>query len=299
MKRTIKIICINIILICILIIITELVCCITKKEFLSNATISHLQNMMKVQYSSNSDIQEFRYRYIPTISNNNQKYSSKSPIILMGGSFTYGYGLNDKETFDAQLKRITQRDIYNFGINGGGPKEILITLQNSELMNKITQTPEYIIYTYIPDHKRRMYVPLAFLNANYKPINNYSNLKYYIPNKFIYKSFMYETTMNSLYKYNIIPKERSEMFFNLYMEEINNEIKRRFGDKTKFIILIYYGEESHNWNTIKDMGIKVIDINTLWNIDTQQPEYKGFDQEHPNAKAWDVIVPALVKELDL
>lgn len=255
--------------------------------------------MMKVQYSSNSDIQEFRYRYIPTISNNNQKYSSKSPIILMGGSFTYGYGLNDKETFDAQLKRITQRDIYNFGINGGGPKEILITLQNSELMNKITQTPEYIIYTYIPDHKRRMYVPLAFLNANYKPINNYSNLKYYIPNKFIYKSFMYETTMNSLYKYNIIPKERSEMFFNLYMEEINNEIKRRFGDKTKFIILIYYGEESHNWNTIKDMGIKVIDINTLWNIDTQQPEYKGFDQEHPNAKAWDVIVPALVKELDL
>ena len=298
MKKISKIIFINILLICFLLLTTELLCCISKKEFLSNKSLDHLKKLFQVRYSPNNNIGDTRYRHFPYIEKN-KTIATKAPIVLVGGSFTYGYDIDNNNTFDAQLKNKTNRYVYNLGICGGGPREILITLQNKELIKKIYKEPEYIIYTYIPDHKRRLYVPLAFLNANYKPIKNYTELKYYTPIWYIYKSFIYETIMNKIYNNKIIPNERINKFFNLYIKKINEEIKKQFGNNTKFIILIYYGADSHNWNEVEKQGIKVINLNSSYNIDTQQPEYKGTDNEHPNAKAWEVIVPALVKELDL
>lgn len=296
MKKILKIILINIIIIFALLIAIELICCITKKEFLSEPTFKHLKDMMKVQYSFNSEIHDSRYRFIPYLEDETQE-TKKSPIILMGGSFTNGFGIGDNYTFNAQLKNYTNRDIYNLGINGGGPREILMSLQNENLIKRIHKTPQYIIYTYIPDHKRRLYVPLAFLNANYKPINNYTDLQFYTPIMPIYKSFIYETIMNKLYKNNLIAKEKTEKFFNLYIKKINEEIKKLFGEKTQLVILVYYENEKENWDIIKKEGITVINILEDWNINTQEVRFKGNDQEHPNAKAWETIVPELVKEL--
>ena len=298
MKKKSKLIFINILVILALLIATELICCITKKEFLSKPTFKHLIDMMKVQYSLNSEIHDTRYRFIPYIDEKTQ-FSKKQPIILMGCSFTNGYGIEDNYTFDAQLKKYTNRNIYNLGINGGGPREILMSLRNNELIKKIQKNPQYVIYTYIPDHKRRLYVPLAFLNANYKPMDNYADLQFYIPIMPIYKSFIYETIMNKLYKNNLILKDKTEKFFNLYITKINEEIKKQFGEKTQFVILVYYENEKENWDEIKKEGIKVINILEDFNINTQQPEFKGKDQEHPNEKAWKVIIPELIKELDL
>ena len=296
MKKFFKIIFINILVILALIIATELICCISKKEFLSKPTFKHLKDMMKVQYSFNSEIHDGRYRFIPYFENKIQMCPNQ-PIILVGGSFTNGFGIEDNYTFDAQLKKYTNRDIYNLGINGGGPREILMSIQNENLIKRIHKTPQYIIYTYIPDHKRRLYVPLAFLNANYKPINNYKDLQFYTPIMPIYKSFIYETIMNKLYKNNLI--KTTEQLFNLYIKKINEEINKQFGENTQLIILVYYEKEKENWNEIKKYGIKVINIQEDWNINTQEPQFKGKDQEHPNAKAWEVIVPKLIKELGL
>ncbi len=200
----------------------------------------------------------------------------------------------------------TNRLVYNLGLGGRSPRTSLYLLRenfkitkNEILKNNLTF--EYVIYTYIPDHKRRLYVNLITNSIPYYKINKNNKLEF-INYFFLRKTYLYKSFTELLFaykdKHNI---EEVNNLFTIYMKEINDEIKSKFSygnnKKAKFVIFVYERDDSINWDVLKKEGIIIIQASDLGlNLDDEKYRFKD---RHPNAKAWEVIVPALAKKLNL
>ncbi len=224
--------------------------------------------------------------------------SNKHDIVVAGCSFTYGDSLNDDETFSSVLSKFTNRNVYNIGISGGSPREILYILRNKNILNKLVDNPnnvEYFIYVFIGDHTNRLYYCNRPSAPFFLPIKNYTQLKYLeIPTMLTCSNL--ENYINLFLTYNRFYKNQNKLY-ELYIKEIKKEIENKFPG-TKFIILTYEPMEEDIKCHLTDDGIKIIDVQTF-DKKLNTLEYKIPNDVHPNAKAWQVIVPALAKELNL
>lgn len=229
--------------------------------------------------------------------------NAKRPIILFGCSFVYGDSLKDNETFSAQLSKYTNRSVYNYGVSSGSPKETLYILRYYKELQNI-KNPEYIIFTYVTDHKRRLYMyswtDCELDMPRFKKINNslvYDSKK---------RNILYESRFAILLSEYIAEKKsllpETNDLLNLYFTEIQKEIKRLYPN-TKFAILVYFEDGTENWNYLLKQGIDVINVQSLIDKDIKDIHSVEYiiapDDIHPNAKAWQVIIPPLVKNLHL
>ncbi len=284
---------------------------ISRNEKYSNSfNFKEYFNRMYGKYSNIYDIQiginSFREQ---SVSDN---FSDKPAIILLGCSFVYGEGLKDEELFSYLLSKYTHRNIYNLGLGGHSQKSSLYILRDyfdeiNEKILKNNKNIDYVIYVYIPDHLRRLYVNVTEQRVptyNIYKKNNQLHLKLkkpsiinYYTNTHLYRSLM-------TLKYNFEEKNNLDGLFKLfclYITEINDEIKAKFKVKdkpTQFVVLVYKENGNENWDILREQGIKVIKINDLLGFDINTPEYKFLDG-HPNPKAWEVITPEVIKELNL
>ncbi len=225
------------------------------------------------------------------------------PVILLGCSYNFGYYLKEKETFHYILAHYTKHPVYNLAIVGGSLRDSLYILRNNDLRTKLTNnTPfaKYFIYTYIPSHQKRLFSNFRIISPNFKPTNNYSELKYFDDffNNRTYIGYWY----NFFAVDHIINKEEKFKLMKLYFKEINKEIKKYFkdGDKpSKLVIFVYSDNSNFPFEELEKDGIIIIRANKLLNINITNKEYMLPDGNHPNAKAWEVIVPVLAKELNL
>ena len=115
--------------------------------------------------------------------------NNKKEIILLGGSVTQGWAVDDKETFAWILqKKLQDYDIKNYGVSGYGTFQSYLTLERIlKKKNKV----EYIIYSYIQPHafrnignenwlkvltkfspRKEVFFPFASLNKNGELIKN-------------------------------------------------------------------------------------------------------------------------------
>jgi hypothetical protein len=78
---------------------------------------------------------------------------SKPRLLFIGGSVTFGHGLNYEETFASKIGQLLndQFEVVNLGVQGYGTDQTLIKLQ--KYINLIK--PSIIVYTFIPDHLNR------------------------------------------------------------------------------------------------------------------------------------------------
>jgi len=81
--------------------------------------------------------------------------NSRGPkVVLLGGSYMYGYGLNDHETLGWKLQSLfPSLDILNFGVSGYGTYQSLLMME--DLLNKWPQVPVLFIYGFIDQHEMR------------------------------------------------------------------------------------------------------------------------------------------------
>jgi hypothetical protein len=79
-------------------------------------------------------------------------------VLFFGGSFTFGTGVEDRETAAYQLGVLTggRHRIYNFGFSGYGPHQMLATLESGRVERAIGCTPSHVIYHSVHDHVRRV-----------------------------------------------------------------------------------------------------------------------------------------------
>ena len=262
----------------------------------------HLANQVKAYFSNkyfdiNKEIRKASYPENP---------SGKPPVAIMGCSYAYGLKLNDEETFAAQLSQYTGRTVYNLGIVGTSPREILYILENDELRSTlIKEEPEYIIYPYISHHLKRLYTDIRFYaNSPYYRLTD-GKLQYYNKNKFITSSMIYRKILE--YKQRKMSDDEAFALFCIYMKQISEEVKRHYKN-TKFVILIYEDadgnsgnvlNENHNWQPLIQDGIIVLNASKITNVGLHNPEYKIQNDKHPNALAWSLVVPAISNELGL
>ncbi len=283
-NRIIKIIVTNISLIILVVIGTEL---------LASSIFDHFNYYYPPEYFSINN--DFRYPAIYPES------EGKKDIVIAGCSFTYGDKLNTNEIFSSILSNFTHRNVYNIGLSGGSPRDILYILNNTEILNKliINKTNiEYFIYTYIYDHKRRLYSNTRPTVPFFIPIKNYKKLQYiYLP-LLINHSYIINYINYFLYNKGFFVNKNK--LFKLYMQEIKNKIKS-VCKSSEFIILVYDYEVSdiQMFTELEKAGFKVIYLDKILNFNINDDQYQVPDKFHPNAKAWQVIVPALAKELNL
>lgn len=332
MKDKIKIILINFILLFIIILCSELY--LEYREYInlynsqniSQNRIYHINqifnksfiksyvdytiNFYKRLFHPNFQYNSKTFRTVANPFNKNNK-QSRGGIILLGCSYTYGIALDNKEAFHSVLSKYTNRTVYNLGVPGEGLRIALFLMRENFLFtqknllqnnNKI----EYIIYTYIPDHKRRLYFNLVELNIPfYKVIknNNESHLKFLNNPSFFRNTFLYRNIMRMIYEHkNKYSKPEIFNLYSLYIKEINNEIKLKFNYKdkpAKFIILVFQEEGTEDWDSLKAENIDIIKLEDITHINFDSHEYKSWDNAHPSKEVWEIVVPALVKELKL
>jgi hypothetical protein len=74
-------------------------------------------------------------------------------ILIIGGSFSQGWGVNDEDTFSSKLQeKYTNFKVYNFGQGGYGSIQSLLFLK--EQIPKM-KSPKLVIYGFIEHHEYR------------------------------------------------------------------------------------------------------------------------------------------------
>ncbi len=296
MKKFFKILSINIFLILVIILLAEITCiCLTYKiQNWENFNFgNHIEKIIN-SYINHKYFEEYDFRPV--------SYGKifKKPIIIVGCSYAYGLGLNENETISSLISNKTNRTVYNLGVKATSTREILYILRNNDLRNKLLDNQnnfEYVIYPYISNHRYRLYTDIKpyTYSPYFKETEN--GLEYYEKNKLIANSYIYKKFLD--WKYSEINNKEAFRLMCVYLKEINKEIKKHYPD-TKFVVLIYEDYLNENWNILDKEGIIIVKVKDIAKIDVKSPEYTLSPNDfHPNAKAWQVIVPKLIEELKL
>ncbi len=256
--------------------------------------------------------------------NNNIPYNnSKRPILLLGCSYTVGYGIDFDENFSSQLQQYTKRKVHNIATDGfgidGNLKRILYFKENNILKH---YNYEYIIYTLMYNHVNRMTVDVAsyYLTKNIENNKNKSlksRLIYFLDKSYLVKLILARRFLRT--KYDTENIEIYKKFLIDAFIEVKQIVQNDIPD-AKFYILFYNdlsdivfhtheGSEQDSmelsfWEELKDEGYNFITTkdlvgDVLWMSKYQIKEDPYQVPHHPNEKAWEIIVPALSKKLKL
>ena len=97
----------------------------------------------------------------------------------------------------------------------------------------------------------------------------------------------------------ISAQKRNSLLLQSFLK-MNFILKQKMKD-TQFCIFVYDGDKyiKQIEQDLLNNGIKVIYLSDLSNIDFSSKEYRLENDLHPNSLAWKIIVPLLVKELNL
>jgi hypothetical protein len=91
--------------------------------------------------------------------------AAQGTILITGGSFTFGYGVEDDECFPGILASRTWPNwkVQNRGVCGYGTSHCYLIL-SSALENPGTELPSLVLYAMIPDHVRRNYLRKSWVD---------------------------------------------------------------------------------------------------------------------------------------
>lgn len=269
----------------------------------------------------------FKYCY-PTNYFDKYDYSKqykKPPILFLGCSYTYGEKLEKEETFPYKVSQLSNRHCYNMAIPGTGLQYYFFELLLEEKYHKLAEKPEYIVYTYMFHHPARFYNYLftnMYRKNGYIPIQKY-NVLY---NSAIYRHFK-DIELGIWLSESF--ENQKNVFFSI-MRDMKKQSEKLYPE-SKFIVLIYsdinydlhkgiIGKNNENKaqvdkmfafmnskefrQKLEDMGYIVISTEDLIgrkmdkksdriprNIDPNYP--------HPTNEAWNEIAPAFVKKFNL
>lgn len=316
MKKYLKIIGINILVLLLLLSLVELYC----YKVLVDKNKVVLEDFNKLSEANHGEKTYIKYMKSTDFNYENEKAgmrkpvlkeSKKKPIVLFGCSFTYGYGLAENQIFSHKLANLTNRSVYNRAVPGTGTALMYYQLNDTDFKKEIPDA-EYIIYTFIPDHFNRL-----FLNrmTDFDPR---LMLRYEIKNGKLErvkpKFLLTESLFSSLIIHSKIDENKnkdinaqSELFKKIMMESLKAS-KEKYPN-SKFVILIYKDrtcfENPAVNNRVEEVkklskeGFIVYDLDDVLGHNFAADEYYAEDNYHPSEKAWDEIAPKVAARLGL
>jgi len=192
-------------------------------------------------------------------------------VLLFGGSYTFGSGVDDADTlaYQVELQSQGRYRVHNLAFRGYGPHHMLALLENSYEKKLAGCTPKVAVYQAIPDHVRRAagganwdrHGPRYVLSANGKRVTREGNFD---DRDFENRTIEYFSAMasgfikaqlgKSLIYARVFPKEHKDASqtdrerFVVIVNTARNIMKKRYPGSQFHIILSRCG-----WNRKRDL----------------------------------------------
>ena len=157
----------------------------------------------------------------------------------------------------------------------------------------------------IDDHVRRMYSSSCMGDYVAQPIYKLNKEGYmkmhrdYYPSIRQFYTFYYFNNLiyNYFLKNNL---NHNNMYIVAYLKTIRDEIQKIY-PHIKIVLYVYDNSKAKIYSELlKNDQIIVIGTKDITDIDLYNSEYRISENDsHPNALAWDIVVPAISKKLDL
>ena len=240
---------------------------------------------------------------------------NKESILIFGDSFAKGTNPDYKGNLNYVLNKYTDDVVYNRAFNGFGPAPMLWQVRNQEFYDGIKISPNYIIYVFVTYQPERILndkwgnsssrpIYIGYNEKDDELVENKSPLLLLCNFNFI-KKFVIEH-----YK-KIINGDNKYLFdlFKLHLLESKKELQKKYPN-AKFIIVKYpmvqdsvqeekkFFYETEQWSDFEKEGFIIYDLKKEISVDLTDKKYLLPDL-HPNKEAWELVVPKLVKDLNL
>lgn len=247
----------------------------------------------------------------------NNNYT-KNPIIILGCSYAYGQGLERKKSLSYRLSQESKRPVLSFAYCG---HNLLSSLSNFENYSKYGEydkykKADYVIYIYMWDHINR-YLNTKLFYKYYNDLFKPTGFEKIISDTNIGRYLLSAIRLQKIFK-NYPYNDSAAYVLKKVIAYCNRELKNLVPN-AKFIIVLYDEKYSdlytldqikfsndiinHKiWNEIeKEEKIPVIHTKELTGVefDNNYKLEEDISDWHPNEKAWDLIVPALIKKYNL
>jgi len=214
--------------------------------------------------------------------------SDKQPVLIMGCSFAFGNELTPEQSLMGKIAKYTSRPVYNRAMLALGADEMLYQLRTDRFYSLVPK-PEWFLYVFIPDQIRRTQIPCSVVDGG---VYYDKNLK--IRPNINFPSF-YSLKRSKEYIHN---KKYLTQTLNT-IKEMKNVSQKHWGNDTKYVFL-FYNEDDNIYQQMKPVleqaGFICYSLKDLTDIDLTQNEYTVSDNMHPSEKAWEIIVPELVRK---
>lgn len=257
-------------------------------------------------YNATYKIDSFGRRQIP------QQSEATQHMLFLGGSFTWGEGVNNDETFSYFLQqKKTKQQIYLIARPGFSANDHLQIIENNGwAIQGIKESNGIAVYFLIEDHFNRILPNSLSIRGKhyiskkpyYKKIDN--SLIFISPfaESIYYKTISILSKSETLSFFNIsFPLNRKEKSIHLmysFLTEIELKLKQKFNTKELLLVILNkhsYGQELINiW--IKE-NKKVIDLSNYEFTDTRDSHYFFPISPHPRPRTHWLYSELLYKEL--
>ena len=278
----------------------------SKEDFYEKTFLEKVKSIVTYEYPTVS------YKNFESFYNSEVKKRLRKPVglnynsapeLLLGCSFAYGFGLDDGETFGANLSKISKHPVYNYGFEWYFGLANMLWLSRQENFYKEVPNPENVIYVLMSDHLRRMNIktgdevyPFPFLHYSLKNGKLELDKRNFWQNSQIYRKY-------DCYQALISPNNKSLSLMNEFFIETKQEFDKHWKNY-KFIILVYEQNEDdkklfaqNDWKYLQNNGFVVISISDLIGRVMDEETDIIPDDGHPSAAAWKALTPAFVRKI--
>ena len=251
---------------------------------------------------------------------------TKKPVILFGCSIAYGYNLDSNQNFSSILSRETKRPVYNAAVTGYGPAHMLKLLKENRMLFNL-KDPEYIIYTFIKDHKNRLFYYQgwkydAHLYFRYVLDSNGELVPVERKYPFYWRFQIVRQIQYMIEKMNYSnEKVVDKLLFKIFEESVS-VMKKRYPN-AKLIMLLYDQKicrdnieqpifKTENILTkleqekLTELGFEIYNMEEIFgksfcavDYHSYHPNTEEIDPYHPSTKMWEEFVPKLVEKLNM
>ena len=234
----------------------------------------------------------------------------KKPVILFGCSYTYGYKLNDNQTFGYYLSEYSKRPVYNRAHNAWGLPQMVYQLSRDDFYNEVPE-PEWVIYLF-SKHNIQMLYDYTFQLWDKELCLHYKNkngklVREKLPPKIIQNSWLYKIYRKNKIKniYDCIFSDEDEKLTVLYFKTAMEEAKKHWKN-VKFIVLFYdettetEGFDEKLQKDLQKAGFITYKMNDIAEFDVTDTKFRVAEKDpHPSEKLWQLFCPKLAKKLML
>lgn len=273
-----------------------------------NVQVRHIKtNLKKIIYDVKYTFDEYHRRQ----SINDSSERNDQFIALFGCSFTFGTGLDDKDSLHNIINNYSQKYYaYNYGISSSGPNLLLRMLETKNLKKEMSFESGHFIYVFNDFHIRRVngfLVESGWMGGTpkYEKIDGHLQFQGTIKNNSLVK-YWYYRSLDTIFKWmkvrRNIPRSISDVHYS-YMCDLIENSKHKFEEqfpKGKFQVYFHPLQESGELHTsrikscLKTRKISYFQSNIEYSIDKHTITEDG----HPNGELNQLIGHELLEMIN-